>query len=613
MYPVSIEDDGDNWRLKFGYNRDLLAEVKAMEGARWNPGNKTWTVKRSNRNKFTLGFLMGKPVYEPYERPLIEVKTKRTPFCGHTHPTGLYGKILPCASCPCQWCIREHQMVMIAHCLTRRRCIIAGKPGTGKTLVYIEVLEATDDEIDPNTGSPYNDVPYYVSTEAGLLTLRTELSLWRTHIRPRALTFDGLKRVLSLWKPGDPPPRRLIIDESQKCKGHKTQRSEAAQYLADEMEQYWKGKELIVEGTGTPDPNEPVDWWMQAEIARPGYLRESSWYAERKRLACMEERQGLAGYYPALIQWKNGGECLKCKERTEAREAQIASMRADGNNMPAMLEEIMLEHQDNEICEFCKGTGRVPDEVSLLSKRLDGLVLSVSKPKDLPEKQYRIIEVEPQPDLLRAAEVIAMTATNALDALNQCRQLSDGFLYDKETKEPKYAGEGKMNVVRQLLEEYEDHGRLIIYAAYTASINKIKQVCAEQGWLVWKYDGKSMETWDGRSLDEAYAAFQHRTVDGKPRHFSDKVVYVAHPQKGGVSLTLTAAVAAVFYSNDFMGESREQAEDRIHRLGMDINKGATIIDILHLGTDRLVRDRLMEKREMSDLAISQIRDALRGR
>lgn len=623
-FSATIEEVGENWELAFRYSKPLIAEVKAMEGARWNPNQRTWAVKRSNRNRFTLAFLMGKPVFEPYERPLLQVTPNRPMPCGH----GMHPK-KPCPVCGCKFCLGEHQVTMIAHALTRRRSIIAGKPGTGKTLVYIEALELTEGEFG------LSDVPYYVSTEAGLLTCRSELVLHRSLVHPRMLTYDGLKRVLSTWREGDPPPRRLILDESQKCKGHKTQRSEAALYLADQMESYWKGKELLIEGTGTPDPNEPVDWWMQAEIARPGYLRESSWYAERKRLACIEERQGMSGYYPHLLQWKDGLECVKCKERRELREAQlkeIEAVRAElevmhaealragvqmseekkeevrrliSSNKRGQLEELMVGSLEDEACGFCGGTGRVPDEVGLLSKRLDGLVLSVSKPKDLPEKQYRTIEIEPQPDLLRAAEIVALTATNALDALNQCRQLSDGFLYDKDTHVPRYAGDGKMAVIRSLLEEYEDQRRLIIYAAYTASINKLKEECEKAGWLVWKYDGKSMEAWGGRTLDEAYEAFQD------VRRFPDKIVYVAHPQKGGVSLTLTAAVAAVFYSNDFQGECREQAEDRIHRIGMDVNKGATIIDLLHLGTDKLVLDNLLEKREMSGLTIKHIRDALR--
>ena len=272
-------------------------------------------------------------------------------------------------------------------------------------------------------------------------------------------------------------------------------------------------------------------------------------------------------------------------------------------NQKALLEGILVSSHDDTNCEHCKGTGKVDNEVEFLSKRLDGLVLRVEKP-DLPEKQYRIVKIEPAPDVLRAAEVVAMTASNALDALNRLRQLSDGFLYDRETHIPAYAkGSAKEKAVIDLLDEYSDQGRLIIYAAYTASINRLADLCQEQGWLVWRYDGKQMLTWDGRDFQSAYATFQDP-------HFKEKIVYVAHPKKGGMSLTLTAAVAAVYYSNDFEGESREQSEDRIHRIGMDENKGATIIDIIHLATDQLVRDRLIEKQDLQGLSLASIRDAL---
>lgn len=589
LVPTEITDNGDNWELAFRYNRSLLEEVKNLEGARWNPSRKTWSAKRSSRNKFALGYLMGKPVFAPYDLELPVIQTNRPMPCGHKPHYG------PCPECGCAFCLRKHQPVMLSHAITRRRSIIAGKPGTGKTLVAIEFLEKTHD----------SDLPWYVAPDAGLQAVYEQMDTWKAQVRPRYLTYDGLKRVLATWKDGEAPPRRVIFDESSRLKGHKTQRSEAALYLSQQMESYWQGREYVLLMTGTPDPNEPVDWWMQCEVARPGYLKEPSWYAERKRLAVIEERQGLAGYYPHLLQWRDGSACKKCEEKAQieaAQRAELGILDTDPGKQ-ALLESIMLEQHEAENCPHCKGTGRVPDEIVLLSKRLDGLVLRVDKPDDLPEKQYRIIQCETPPDLIRAAEMIAMTSQNGLDAMNRLRQLSDGFLYD-ENHEPKYAGSAKEKVLRNLLDEYSDQGRIVIYAAYTASINRIKIICEEEGWLVWKYDGKSLETWDGRDFQAAYKAFQDR------KGFAPKVAYVAHPKKGAMALTLTAAVCAVFYSNDFEGESREQGEDRIHRIGMDLNLGATIIDIQNLGTDGYTRERLMTKRGMSGLTISQVRTAL---
>ncbi len=592
LIPVEIEEIGENWELSFPFNRGLLDEIKSMEGARWNPSKKTWTVKRSSRNKFSLGFLMGKPVFEPYDRPLEYVKPNRPEPCGHKmHPNG------PCPECGCAFCLGKHQMVMLSHVMTRKRSILAGKPGTGKTLVAMEFMELTNQD---------GDIPWYIAPDSGIQAVIADFRKHHLKVHPRLLTYDGLKRELSNWKPGQAPPKRVIMDESSRVKGHKTQRSEAALYLSQNMENYWKGMEYLLEMSGTPDPNEPVDWWMQCEIARPGYLKEPNWYTCRKRLAVIEERQGMNGYYPHLLQWRDGTECLACKAKQaqhDAQQAELGKLDPDPNKQ-ALLESIMFKAFDAENCPHCKGTGRVPDEVGLLSKRLDGLVLKVEKP-DLPPKIYRQIQCDVPPDLLRAAEMIAMTSENALDALNRLRQLSDGFLYDKETHEPKYAGGAKEKVLRDLLDEYQEQGRVIIYAAYTASINRIKAVCEEEGWLVWKYDGKSLETWDGRDFQSAYKAFQDR------KGFPPKVAYVAHPKKGAMALTLTAAVCAIFFSNDFEGESREQGEDRIHRIGMDVNLGATIIDILNLGTDVLVRERLMTKRHMSGLTIAHVRSALK--
>ena len=63
---------------------------------------------------------------------------------------------------------------------------------------------------------------------------------------------------------------------------------------------------------------------------------------------------------------------------------------------------------------------------------------------------------------------------------------------------------------------------------------------------------------------------------------------------------------AVFYSNSFSGEDRMQAEDRIHRIGMDENRGATIYDLIHLGTDDLVLQNLMKKKRLQDLTLGEL-------
>ena len=73
-----------------------------------------------------------------------------------------------------------------------------------------------------------------------------------------------------------------------------------------------------------------------------------------------------------------------------------------------------------------------------------------------------------------------------------------------------------------------------------------------------------------------------------------------------MGLTLTASPTIVYYSNDFNAESRIQSEDRIHRMGMDVNRGATIIDIVHLSSDELVLNNLRNKRKLQSLTLGEM-------
>ena len=77
-----------------------------------------------------------------------------------------------------------------------------------------------------------------------------------------------------------------------------------------------------------------------------------------------------------------------------------------------------------------------------------------------------------------------------------------------------------------------------------------------------------------------------------------------------MSLTLTESRMAVFWSNSFKTEFRSQAEDRIHRKGMDENLGCEIVDYIHLPSDDRVltvirADRKLELMTMGDFSLSE--------
>jgi len=92
-----------------------------------------------------------------------------------------------------------------------------------------------------------------------------------------------------------------------------------------------------------------------------------------------------------------------------------------------------------------------------------------------------------------------------------------------------------------------------------------------------------------------------------------RLCFVGHPQAGGMALTLTASPTELFYSNCFNGEARMQAEDRFHRAGMDVNRGARIIDLIHLPSDKLVLENLKKKKRLQDLTMGELEAAMKGK
>lgn len=273
---------------------------------------------------------------------------------------------------------------------------------------------------------------------------------------------------------------------------------------------------------------------------------------------------------------------------------------------------------------------------------------------DLPDKVYREIVCTPSRSMLNAARAIEAKSTSTIQALTLLRELSDGFQYfdrkdgtkicpscggRKTVNVPKeeileeitaYAeieyvtktcsncsGSGivdnivrdtrsvpspKDDALRDLMDEYDEIGRMVVYGGFTGTIDRISELASGKQWKVIRVDGRGWHT-DIPGLlkpEDMMNVFQH-SHSKYPR-----IIFDGHPGSAGMGLTLTASPVIVYFSNDFNAESRIQSEDRIHRAGMDTNRGATIIDLLHLPTDKLVLDNLKTKRRLQDMTLGEL-------
>jgi SNF2 family DNA or RNA helicase len=427
-----------------------------------------------------------------------------------------------------------------------------------------------------------------------------------------------------------PVPQLVVFDESSRCKGATSQRSEAAQRLADMVRDKYGYDGYVIEMSGTPSPKSPLDWWRQCEIAWPGFLKEGSPKALEARLAFLVDHEFDAGIFKKRSGWKDDER--KCKH--------CGNFEGD-------------EHEGHRYEPSV-------NEVAYLYDRLKGLVIIKHKKDclDLPDKQYRRVYCKPNASTLRAAEALVSSAPNTITGLTLLRELSDGFQYhdvpDGKTSCPHCCGNGQVDEwfdadgttyqdaslidrplekhlvdcprchgkkevskkirvakeypcpkdakLRELLDECEETGRIVIFAGFTGSVDRVAAICLKEKWDVVRCDGRGwlVTTHEGKTVLDEEALDYWSDLD-HPR-----VAFVSHPETGGMSLTLTESRMAVYWSNSWKPEYRTQSEDRIHRIGMDLNKGCVIVDLLHLPSDERVLDVIRENRRLELLTLGEI-------
>lgn len=576
---------GGRFEINFRYNPALIEEIKStFEGLRWHgkddPPRKVWSFPNTERNRFALAYLMGEDVYarfdaEPaahtYERPLM-----------------------------------PHQRELADSALSRHFQIWAAEMGVGKTLAAIEVMERSG-------ASPW----WWVGPKSALVAVERELKKWGCKVLPRIMTYERMTQIVRAG--GFEVPQGVVFDESQKLKNAVANRTKAAMLLAESIREKYGDSAYILAMTGTPAPKSPVDWWSQAEVVFPGFIREPDHRAFLRRLAFLKQMTAPEGVkYWRQVGWRDDErKCNICGDPENAPQHNPA--------MVGLVEEAHLYVSSK-------------NEIALLSERLKGLVV-VKRKKDclsLPDKIYRKVYCKPSSATLRAARTIANSAPSAIAALTLLRELSDGFQYVEKDDVPeacdacngaggdcdKCGGAGvfsktqraaaevpcpKIEALADIFEEFEDIGRLVIFAAFIGSIDRCVALAQNLGWAVVRVDGRGWkailpggESWTDKPIELWYSNVE-------------RVAFIAHSESGGVGLTLTESPACVFYSNDFKPENRMQAEDRIHRPGMDEARGATIIDLIHLPTDEHVLSVLQENRRLELMTLGELKSALEGK
>lgn len=121
----------------------------------------------------------------------------------------------------------------------------------------------------------------------------------------------------------------------------------------------------------------------------------------------------------------------------------------------------------------------------------------------------------------------------------------------------------RLNLLESTLREIPAGEKVIIWSNFKYSTDQITKLLADQ------YGTKS------------YAEY-HGQIEERDRHLerwrAEARFLVASPKCGGRGLTLVESAYELFYNNDFPYRVREQAEDRIHRIGQ--HRCPTYVDLI---------------------------------
>lgn len=345
--------------------------------------------------------------------------------------------------------------------------------------------------------------------------------------------FDMAQRFLQSTRP------MIAVDESSRIKNPTAARTKKLM----ELRKHSVMRRIL---SGTPVTNSPPDIFSQMEFLEPGLLGTSSYRA-------------FVAEYSELLDASSPMFRKMVENNPRVAKAQIVAKDDAGRPKYRNLDKLRAK--------------LAPHSFRVLKR--DCL--------DLPEKIYttHYFELEPKQrqayDLMQTEHRIEIIPGEAvpvhkLAAIVKLQQIASGYVVPPPGTSVDFApvfieeGNPRLEAFTEVMEDIE--GSVIVWAKFTPEIDAICKRLREMNVSFVRYDG-SVKTADReRAVDEFQAG--------------EKRVFVGQPGAGGIGLTLTRAETTVYYSNDYNLETRQQSEDRNHRIGTKNN--VRYIDIVAADT-----------------------------
>lgn len=350
----------------------------------------------------------------------------------------------------------------------------------------------------------------------------------------------------------------IIVDESGRIKNPDAARTKALMKLR----RFAKGARIA---TGTPITRAPTDVFAQMQFLESGLLGTTSY-----RAFVAEYADVLPETHPLMQNMM--------RRNPKAAYAQVIAKNPDGSPRWRNLEKLQ----------------RLLEPHSFRVLKRDCL--------DLPEKIYKVLPFELEPEQRRAYEKMDEELRIELDdktelpvselaALVKLQQITSGFV-NLPGGGVKYVSNDNPRL-KALMDAIQDtDGKFIVWARFIEEIYAIRDAMAEAGLRVVTYFGET----SGADREAAVDGFQH---DPEIRGF------IGNAQAAGIGLTLTAGETVFYFSNSFDLDHRLQSEDRCHRIGT--KKNVVYTDIVAEDTvDEKIARNLRRKKDTAAVVLGDV-------
>jgi SNF2 family DNA or RNA helicase len=227
---------------------------------------------------------------------------------------------------------------------------------------------------------------------------------------------------------------------------------------------------------------------------------------------------------------------------------------------------------------------------------------------DLPEKIYKVLPFELEPEQRRVYEKMAEENRIELDdrtelpvselaALVKLQQITSGFV-NLPGGQMKYVSEDNPRL-KALLDAVEDvDGKFVVWARFIEEIYAVRDAMERAGVRAVTYFG------------ETSTADREAAVDGFQQDPEIRC-FIGNAQAAGIGLTLTAGETVFYFSNSFDLDHRLQSEDRCHRIGTRNN--VVYIDLVAEDTvDEKIARNLRRKKNTAAIVLGDQRAEVEG-